>query len=362
MLDENGEVQFLIPEGRDITDRKAAEEVLRQSRAELQAIYDGMVDGIMIADGETTQFVRVNSSMCRMLQYTEEELLSLSVEDIHPPQEVARIREHFYALLEGRLETYENCPFLRKDGSVFYVDISAKPITYHGRRSLIGFFRDITERKQAQEALERERRTLQHMLRASDHERQLIAYDIHDGLAQQIVGALMQFEVFDRQKESKPKQAAEAFQAGITMLRQSHVEARRLIDGVRPPILDESGVLAAIAHLVHEPRVAKAPKIEFHSKVHFNRLEGVEENTIYRIVQEGVTNACNHSRSKKVRVSLLQRGDRLRIEIRDWGIGFNPKAYIGEAFWADGHPGASPIVGGKMQDSKQAGRGDGYCC
>lgn len=217
--------------------------------------------------------------------------------------------------------------------------------------------RDITERKQAQEALERERRTLQHMLRASDHERQLIAYDIHDGLAQQIAGAVMQFEVFGHLRESKPKQATDALQAGMTMLRQSHFEARRLINGVRPPILDESGVVAAIAHLVHEPKGRKAPEIEFRSKVEFKRLEPVEENAIYRIVQEGITNACKHSKSKKVRVSLLQRGDQVRIEIRDWGIGFNPKAVPEKRYGLTGIRERARLLGGKCQIRTKPGDG-----
>ena len=91
------------------------------------------------------------------------------------------------------------------------------------------------------------------MLQASDHERQLIAYDIHDGLAQELAGAIMQFQIYDHAKEGDPDEAKKAFDGGVTLLRQSHFEARRLISGVRPPILDESGVMAAIAHLVHEP-------------------------------------------------------------------------------------------------------------
>lgn len=90
------------------------------------------------------------------------------------------------------------------------------------------------------------------MLRASDHERQLIAYDIHDGLAQQLAGAIMQFQTYGHLKRTRPKEAAKAFDAGTTMLHQGHSEARRLISGVRPPILDESGVVAAIAHLVND--------------------------------------------------------------------------------------------------------------
>ena len=109
------------------------------------------------------------------------------------------------------------------------------------------------------------------------------------------------------------------------MLRQSHLEARRLISGVRPPILDESGVLAAIAHLVNEQSFQGGPQILFRSNVKFNRLARVLENVVYRIVQEGLTNAARHSQSKIVRVHLLQRGEMVRIEIQDLGIGFDPK-------------------------------------
>ena len=98
----------------------------------------------------------------------------------------------------------------------------------------------------------KEHRNLKHMLRSSDNERQLIAYEIHDGLAQQLAGAIMQFQAFDHLKDKKPKQAAKAYDAGLTMLQQGHFETRRLIAGVRPPILDEAGIVEAVAHLVHE--------------------------------------------------------------------------------------------------------------
>ena len=87
----------------------------------------------------------------------------------------------------------------------------------------MGIFRDITERKQAEEALAKEHRNLKHLLQSSDHERQLIAYEIHDGLAQQLAGAIMQFHTFDHLKETKPKEAADAYHAAMTMLRQGHL-------------------------------------------------------------------------------------------------------------------------------------------
>jgi len=96
--------------------------------------------------------------------------------------------------------------------------------------------------------------------------------------------------------------------------------------------------VAAVAHLVHEPNRLKGPKIEYRSSVDFDRLAPTVENAIYRIVQEGLANACQHSRSEKVRVSLVQRDDRVQIEIRDWGIGFDTKSGSGELFRSGGHP------------------------
>jgi signal transduction histidine kinase len=216
---------------------------------------------------------------------------------------------------------------------------------------------DITEWKRAEAALRREKQTLRHLLQSSDHERQLIAYEIHDGLAQQLAGALMQFEVFAHLKDTQAEQAADAFRAGVVMLRQGHFEARRLIAGVRPPILDESGVVEGIAHLVHEQGRGTRQKIDFRSRVDFDRLVPSLENSIYRIAQEGLTNACQHSQSGKVQVSLLQHGDTVRIEIRDWGVGFDAKAACKNRFGLEGIRQRARLLGGKCSIRSAPGKG-----
>ncbi len=89
--DERGQPAFLATVITDISELRAAEDELRSRSEELRAIYDGMVDGVLLADVETRRFVKANSSVCQMLGYDEAELLAMTVADITPPdwQEVA---------------------------------------------------------------------------------------------------------------------------------------------------------------------------------------------------------------------------------------------------------------------------------
>jgi signal transduction histidine kinase len=167
----------------------------------------------------------------------------------------------------------------------------------------------------------------------------------------------MQFQTFDHLKDKKPNMTAKAYDAGMTMLQQGHFEARRLIAGVRPPILDEEGVVEAVAHLVHEQNRSEGPKIDCRSSVDFDRLAPILENAIYRIVQEGLANACQHSKSEKVRVSLVQREDRIRIEIRDWGIGFDAKSVRENRFGLVGIRQRTRLLGGKCSIRSTIGKG-----
>jgi PAS domain S-box-containing protein len=313
---------------REIEERTRAEDGLRQSHDELRAIYEGTVDGMLIADCETARFVRANPAICEMLGYSEGQLLALSAAEIHPPEVAADVLRVIRTGAVGRRRLTFDRPLRRSDGTIIYADIANTGITYHGRPCTIGFFRDVTDRKQALEALDRERRTLHHMLQASDHERQVIAYEIHDGLTQQVAAAIMQIQASEHLRE-QPEKARMALGAAVEMLQLAHAEARRLISGVRPPVLDEAGLETAIAHLVHDERAFQGPKIEYKSEVRFDRLPRILENTLYRIAQEALSNACRHSASRMVRVQLSQDPRSIRLEVQDWGVGFDPQA-VGE--------------------------------
>jgi PAS domain S-box-containing protein len=138
---------------REIEQRRQAEATLRESHDELRAMYDGMVDGLLIAEIETKRFVRANPAICRMLGYSMDELHSLSVQDIHRQEDLPFVLQQFQALAEGALHVSEDLPFLRKDGSVRYANVVSSQICYNQRPGWISFFHDITARRAAEETL-----------------------------------------------------------------------------------------------------------------------------------------------------------------------------------------------------------------
>jgi len=168
-ITERKQAQVALQQAHGELERRVEERTaeLREAHDELQTIYDGMTDGLLIADIEAKQFVRANTSICQMLGYSEEELLSKSVMDIHPVKDLPAILDAFQAQAEGSLRVGVDLPVLRKNGSIFFADISTNRILYNGSPCLIGFFRDITERKRIEEALRQSQATLDAFFNAS---------------------------------------------------------------------------------------------------------------------------------------------------------------------------------------------------
>jgi PAS domain S-box-containing protein len=186
----------------------------------------------------------------------------------------------------------------------------------------------IAERRRVEADLRGQQQLMEQLLAAHERDRQLTACEVHDAIVQDIIAALMLVETYhDACQNTTPaaSQQESTMQKALSLLRGTIDEARRLIDGLRPQIIEEVGVVGAIEYLVVEQPRGGNTEVTFTHQVRFNRLAPLLEGTIYRIVQEALNNVQRHSGSERAEVKLWHEDDRVFIEVRDWGIGFAPE-------------------------------------
>jgi PAS domain S-box-containing protein len=146
-------VEAVIVNLRDVTDRKRAENALREAELRFRTIFDSASDGILIAQSDGKKFISANHKICEILGYFKEEIIRLGVSDIHPEESVPYVYEKFSKLLTREISVAENIPLLKKDKTISFADISGSMMTFDKQNYLVGIFRDITDRKKAEEEL-----------------------------------------------------------------------------------------------------------------------------------------------------------------------------------------------------------------
>ncbi|UCB52046.1 MAG: PAS domain S-box protein [Candidatus Zixiibacteriota bacterium] len=139
----------------DITERERGEEALRESEKRYRALFRGAAEGILVADTKTRKFKYANPAICAILGYAEEELTRMSVPDLHPKDALEHVISEFEAQARKEKTLASDIPCLRKDGTIIYADVNTTRLLIDGRECNVGFFTDITERRRAEEALQR---------------------------------------------------------------------------------------------------------------------------------------------------------------------------------------------------------------
>ncbi len=213
---------------------------------------------------------------------------------------------------------------------------------------------EIVERRKALEALQREQDLLEHTIEIQEQERQLITYEIHDGLLQYATGALLQLEALREKVGSHDM--ADSLANVVTILQRAVFEGRQLINGIRSSVLDDSGVVAAVEQLIEDEDRAHV-SIEFVRDENLGRMITQIEEALYRIAQEALTNVRKHSRSQRVRVELWRRDNRVGLLVRDWGIGFTPANGHASVHGIHGMTERARIAGGRCTIESAPGQG-----
>ncbi|MGW8255979.1 MAG: PAS domain S-box protein [Thermoguttaceae bacterium] len=344
----------------------SADLALHQSQQNLQNLFDSLQDMVCVLD-EGGQILYANPMVGRRLGYSAEELSCMNVGELHPPERVEEAQAIFSRILAGQTPLCE-IPLQTKSGSQIPVQTLVARGKWAGIDAVFGVTRDLSElhrmmvenlivQQQAAAAIQQEQQLLRKVIDEQERERRLAAYEIHDGIAQQITSSLLHLEAFQRLHDINHKQAQESFNAAMQLLTQSADEARRLISGLRPLILDEYGIIEAIDYLVCEKSGQSDMRITFLHDVHFQRLIAPLETAVFRIIQEAIDNACRHSRSEVVTVEVIDNDKKLYIKICDQGIGFDLNAVEDTRFGLRSIREYARLLGGRAEIHSTPGSG-----
>ncbi|HET7522312.1 MAG TPA: GAF domain-containing sensor histidine kinase, partial [Bacillales bacterium] len=154
-------------------------------------------------------------------------------------------------------------------------------------------------------------------------ERNRIAREIHDGVAQSVAGAVMKLETAHRLFPADPNKAATLTENSINKLRTSLKEIRQSIYALKPHPMEANGMRKAIKEKIMEMEKDGGPKISFHETGEVFRLTDEVERVIYETIREALQNCVKHARARHVKIRLAFREDQIKLVIKDDGVGFS---------------------------------------
>jgi signal transduction histidine kinase len=208
---------------------------------------------------------------------------------------------------------------------------------------------------------ENQLRDLGRLIRAQEEERRRVAYDIHDGLAQSAAAAHQHLQAFARHRTVCSAQDQEELNEALDLVRELVGEARQVIHNLRPTVLDDFGLAAAV-RLQGATLRADGLEIDLEESLGDRRLPPEIETTLFRVVQEALTNIRKHAQATRGRVVLDGPGNAVRLLVSDEGRGFVPNGKPspnghGERVGLSGMRERVSLLGGKFECHSEPGRG-----
>ena len=320
---------------KEVAERRRAETSLREAASRYGHLFEHATDLVyeLSHDG---RFAFCNDAAVRqILGYTARELVGRSLSDLVEPRHRRFVRARLERLLrEPDSSIYFEFPMVAKDGSLVWLGQHATAV----ERASAGIgvqavCRDITAQIDKVRQLERsgmQLRDLSGYLQTQiEAERARIAREIHDELGAALTVTRMELSLLTELDRIAKKDYIEHVTKAISRLDAAINETRRICSDLRPSLLDNLGLCAAIEWLAQD--------IQERAGVHCDvTLQGLPEEpaseratALFRIVQEALTNAIRHASPSRIRIRQRHRADEVFIEVSDNGRGIRPEEEAG---------------------------------
>jgi PAS domain S-box-containing protein len=317
---------------QEVQERKRVEEALKESKELFEKTFTSQRDAIFILDAKNPPAILdCNPAALEMFGYSRQEVLGLghTTAFLHVDEATLRkFQEYLYPAIEKR--GFFHLPefkMKKKDGTIFPTEHSVAVLKDQGGKPIgwVSVVRDITKRKQAEEQLKQSREQLRnlsaHIESARETERTSIAREVHDELGQALTALKMDLSWLNKRLPKEQEALINKTGEMSKLIGKTIQTVKRISTELRPGVLDDLGLTAAVEWQVQEFQDRTRIKCEFTAKDEDINIDRDLATGIFRIFQEALTNVARHANATKVKVSLKERDGQLLLQVRDNGKG-----------------------------------------
>jgi PAS domain S-box-containing protein len=298
-------------------------------------IIGSMNDTLVVVDPDA-RIRSVNKATCKLLGYKEDELIGRDISLIVPQEETVFGGTGFKRLFGEATIINQEADYVTKTGKPIPMLFSAAMLENKAGRieGTVGIARDITERRQAEEALrqsERELRFLSYqLLTAQEKERRRLSRELHDELGQALMVLKLKVRSIQRALGTGQASLNGKCDEVIGYINEVTENVRRLSRDLSPSILEDLGLSAAIRRLVETSGKHSNIKTSLAMTEMEDLFSREGQITVYRIVQECLTNIAKHAQATHVSIDIGKQDDRVLFSVEDNGKGFDVKEAFGQ--------------------------------
>lgn len=331
-LFRDGKVVGVVSIARDITDRRKAEQALKDRENRLKSIFRSAPIGIGVVSSPDRIIMDVNDEMCKMLGYHKHELVGKNALIIYPSdKEYKRVGREKYKQIEeygvGTIETQ----WKRKDGRIIDVILSSSLIDHKDITKGVTFTAiDITERKHFEKELKRSHAQLRalsvRLSEVEENEKRRLAQELHDQVGQNLTALGINLNTLPTLVSiGETDKIKDRVRDAQKLLDETTRSIRSVMADLRPSVLDDYGLLSAVRWYSQKFSERTRITVKIEGNELKSRLPHFFKTTLYRIFQEALTNIAKHARASKAKISLEETKTEIKLIISDNGKGFNPE-------------------------------------
>ena len=331
LLDASGKPSRLVGVNLDITEGKQAEAAMRESEERFRVFFFQAAVGIAQTNLDG-QWLLLNPRFYEILGYSDDELRGKTFIDItHPDDREASLSAQ-REFLAGEISSWSSEKrYIRKDGITVWarVFVSLVRDQQNAAQYFVSVVEDITEKIQAERALQQSRRELRalagRLINAEETERKRIARELHDDLNQKL--ALLAFDAGSLVLvPPSADQTSEKFRDLQTRVVQLSQDVRQISHRLHPSILEDLGLTAALRELCEEFSAREGLEVAFEQEAVPKALPVDVASCLYRVSQAALHNVIKHSRANRAQLKVSGSLQGIHLRIHDTGVGFDSES------------------------------------